>query len=164
MILEKSDLAEHQHVFLIRPNRSMSAAGMWLFVFFVSLAVLLLAFRFYLVGAWVVLPFALLEVGALVLGFWLFDRSSRHNERLQLSRSKFLIVQDGVAGSTEWRFHPNWVKIELCQDPNDWYPSRLVIASRGQQVEVGGCLTDLERKELSEALIKTMPLVLSDAV
>ena len=68
MILEKAEPEEHQYAFLIRPNRSMTARGMMVFVCFVGLAVFLTAMRFVLLGAWIVLPFAILEIGLLAAG------------------------------------------------------------------------------------------------
>lgn len=161
MILEEDDLDQHQLVFKIRPNRSMSTRGMWLFVLLVSLAVLLLAFRFYLLGAWVVVPFAFLEVFMLALGFWLFDRSSRYRETLQLSREWVLVTQGGLSGKKEWRFNPHWVKVNLKLDSKEWYPSRLIIAAHGEQIEIGACLTNQEREKLSEAINVAMPKILN---
>ncbi len=54
----------------------MTAKGMTLFVIFVGLAVFLVAIRFVLLGAWVILHFAILEVALLAAGFWLYERAS----------------------------------------------------------------------------------------
>jgi len=164
MILEKADPAEHQYDFLIRPNRSMTAKGMTLFVVFVGVAVFLVAIRFVLLGAWVILPFAILEVALLAAGFWLYERASRYRETVQLSRKNILITQESVKGRKSWQFNPYWVQVKLLPDPNDWYPSQLIIGSHGKQVEIGACLTNQEREELSKALKQAMPDVLKQAV
>lgn len=161
MILENSDVHEHQYDFLIRPNRSMTAKGMILFVFIVGVGVFLVALRFVLLGAWVILPFALLEIALLAAGFWLYERASRYRETVHLSADSFLITQVGVNGRYTWRFNPYWVQVSLKLDPNDWYPSKLLIKSHGEQVEIGSCLTDQEREDLSIAIKKSMPSLLN---
>ncbi|MBT3205911.1 MAG: DUF2244 domain-containing protein [Gammaproteobacteria bacterium] len=163
MILEKADPNEHQYDFLIRPNRSMTAKGMTLFVIFVGLAVFLIAIRFVLLGAWVILPFAILEVALLAAGFWLYERASRYRETVQLSRKNILITQESVKGRESWQFNPHWVQVVLSLDPDDWYPSQLFIRSHGEQVEIGTCLTNQEREELAKALKQAMPDILKAA-
>jgi len=164
VILEKADPAEHLYDFLIRPNRSMTAKGMTLFVAFVGVAVFLVAIRFVLLGAWVILPFAVLEVALLAAGFWLYERASRYRETVKLSRKNILITQESVNGCESWQFNPHWVQIKLSLDPKDWYPSQLFIGSHGKQVEIGACLTNQEREELSTALKQAMPDVLKQTV
>jgi len=164
MVLETAHPEDHQYNFLIRPNRSMTAKGMTLFVVFVGVAVFLVAMRFVLLGAWVVLPFAMLEVALLAAGFWLYERASRYRETVQLSRKNILITQESVKGRKSWQFNPYWVKVLFLPDSNDWYPSQLIIGSHGEQVEIGVCLTNQERGELSIALKQAMPDVVTDGV
>ena len=137
---------------------------MMFFVALVGLGVFLVAMRFVLLGAWVVLPFAILEIGLLAAGFWLFERSSRYRETVHLSRNSFLITQEGVQGKKTWSFNPYWVKVSLTADPIEWYPSKLLIKSHGEQVEIGACLTNQEREDLSKAIRQSIPLVLKTAV
>jgi uncharacterized membrane protein len=160
MILENADVDESRCEFLIRPNRSLTAKGMVFFVVLVGLGVFLVAIRFVLLGAWVILPFAVLEVCFLAAGFWLYERASRYRETVKLSRNSFLITQDGVHVRRSWRFNPHWVQVNLKLDPNDWYPSKLLIRSHGEQVEIGTCLTNQEREELSIAIKQSMPRIL----
>jgi len=163
VILEKTDPDEHLYDFLIRPNRSMTAKGMTLFVVCVGLAVFLIALRFVLLGAWVILPFAILEIGLLAAGFWLYERTSRYRETVRLSRKNILITQESVKGKKSWQFNPHWVQVSLSLDAKDWYPSQLFIRSHGKQVEIGACLTNKEREDLSRALKHAMPDVLKHA-
>ena len=138
----------------------MTAKGMTLFVLMVGVGVFLVAVRFVLLGAWVILPFAVLEIGLLAAGFWLYERASRYRETVQVSSNSFLITQESVNACQTWRFNPHWVQVSLKLDPNGWYPSQLLIKSHAEQVEIGACLTNQEREELSTAIKKSMPLVL----
>jgi uncharacterized membrane protein len=161
MILEKAEPEEHQYAFLIRPNRSMTARGMMVFVCFVGLAVFLTAMRFVLLGAWIVLPFAILEIGLLAAGFWLYERASRYRELVKISSDNLEVTQESVRSHRTWRFNPHWVKVTLRLDPENWYPSRLFIGSHGEQVEIGACLTNQEREELSKVLKRSIPQAIS---
>ncbi|MBC8209820.1 MAG: DUF2244 domain-containing protein [Gammaproteobacteria bacterium] len=160
MLIEKSDSGHDRYDFLIRPNRSMTTKGMIVFVLLVGVGVFLTAIRFVLLGAWLVLPFAILEIALLVAGFWMFDRASRYREMVQVSRDRFLITQESVRGKKIWKFNPFWVQINLTLDPDDWYPSQLFVQSHGDRVEIGACLTDQEREELLAALHQLLPKVL----
>ncbi len=157
MIFEKAKTDVDQTEFLIRPNRSMTTKGMVVFVCLVGLAVLLVAVRFVLLGAWIILPFAVAEVGLLAIGFWLCERTSRYRETVQVSRDNLFITQESARGRKTCQFNPYWVQIILRLDPNDWYPSRLLIRSHGKQVEIGACLTNQEREALSKALMQSIP-------
>ncbi len=156
MFVEETGSDEYRAEFLIRPNRSMTAKGMIVFVCLVGLAVFLVAIRFVLLGAWVVLPFAILEIVLLAAGFWLYERASRYRETVRVSRDKFYIAQESVQGLKASKFNPDWVQVVLKLDPADWYPSRLLIRSHSKQVEIGACLTNQEREALSKALIQAI--------
>lgn len=138
----------------------MTSRGMIVFVLLVGIAVFLTAMRFVLLGAWIVLPFAILEIVLLAAGFWMFERASRYRELVQISRERFLITQESVRGKKTWKFNPFWVQFNLRLDPNDWYPSQLFVLSHGDSVEIGSCLTNQEREELLVALRQSMPKVL----
>ncbi len=157
MFVEETGSDECRAEFLIRPNRSMTAKGMIIFVGLVGLAVLLIAVRFVLLGAWVVLPFAILEIVLLAAGFWMYERTGRYRETVRVSRNNFFITKDSVHGLKTSQFNPDWVQVDLKLDPGNWYPSRLLIRSHGKQVEIGACLTNQEREALSKALMQSMP-------
>lgn len=142
----------------------MTVKGMILFVMLVGIGVFLVALRFVLLGAWIILPFAILEIVLLGAGFWLFERASRYRETVKISRQTLQITQESVNRQQTWKFNPHWVKVTLSLDPNNWYPSRLYIGAHGEQVEIGACLTDQEREELSKVLKKSIPQTLSSAV
>lgn len=163
MLLKEGD-KQQQYRFLIRPNKSLTEKGMVVFVVLVGLAIFLVALRFVLLGAWVILPFAILEIGMLATGFWLYARASRYRETVDISKQSFIVTQESVKGSKTWTFNPHWVDFILRDDPNDWYPSRLFIKSHGEHVEIGTCLINEEREELLEALRDAMPNVLQYSV
>jgi uncharacterized membrane protein len=121
-------------------------------VLFAAIVVLtlLVAVRFLLLGAWLVLPFALLEIAVLGVSLYLFERASRYSETIQIAPDSILIItRSGVTTLREYRFQPYWVHIALQLDPRDWYPSKLLLRSHGESLEIGACLTNADRKTLA---------------
>jgi len=138
--------------FEIRPNRSLSRRGMLFFFALVSLAALSIAVRFVLLGAWMVLPFALLEVLVLGGGLYSFDKAASCRELISVSEDQLLVTREDRHGRRDWSFQPYWAQV-ICQpDGRMWYPSRLLIRSHGRQIEIGSCLTEEEREQLFTSL------------
>ena len=138
--------------YVLRPNRSLSPRGMIWFVAGVGVAALLVALRFVLLGAWIVLPLAVAEIAGLGLAFYLVSRTGRQCEIIDVTENEMRVVRDDGRARQEWRFQPYWVQVILQLDPRGWYPSRLFLRSHGRQLEIGRSLTDAERRHLSDEL------------
>lgn len=151
MPIRQHDVTETSGRFEIRPNRSMTRKGViWVFVG-ISLAALLVALRFVLIGAWVVLPITTLELLVLGIAFYIIEHETRFRETIELNRESVSVVQKGWKISREWRYPAYWVQVILQKRP-DWYPSRLFLRSHGDLLEIGACLNEDERQELSKHL------------
>lgn len=112
-----------------------------------------IAIRFWLLGAWVVMPVVLLEMVVLGTAFYLVEKSSRDVETIDMSDDGLVKVTRTVRSVVdEWRFQPYWVQVVLRSDRIKWYPTHLSLRSHGKSVEIGACLTDEEREELSDSL------------
>lgn len=136
---------------VILPHRSLSRAGLWLFVAAQGGVALGLA----LVAAWggnVFAPaFAALEV-AFVAGCMLrVWRSSGAGEVIVLSPTRLEVARIGQAGPAA-QFHPYWARLVL--RPGRWRgaPNRLVLRSHGREIEIGAFLSDAERSDLAARL------------
>lgn len=138
--------------FELRPNRSLSKRGMVWFVTAVGLVALLIGLRFALLGAWLVLPLAAVEIVGLGTAFALVARAARRREIIDIDGDGMRVVREDGRLRQEWRFHSYWVQVVLQPDPANWYPSRLYLRSHGKQLEIGRSLTDQERQQLSDEL------------
>ena len=136
---------------VILPHRSLSRAGLWLFMAAQSIATAGFAF----LAAWggnVFAPaFALIElvlVGYCLNRVW---RSSAAGEIVVLSPTRLEIASMDGDGPPA-RFHPYWARVSL--QPGAWRgaPSRLLVRSHGREVEIGAFLNDEERSELAQRL------------
>ena len=136
---------------VILPHRSLSRAGLKLFLLAQGLA----AIGFALLAAWagnVFAPaFAVLEVGfvaACLVHVW---QASAAGEVIVLSATRLEIARIGRPGPPA-RFHPYWARLLL--RPGRWRgaPTRLLVRSHGREVEIGSFLTDEERGDLARRL------------
>lgn len=138
--------------FVIRPNRSMSWRGMLTFMAVCAVLSMSIAIGFMAMGAWMILPFAGLELLGLCTALYVCARHTSRVEVVTVSEDA-VTVSSGRKGPSENReFQRGWTQIVLENSGHDWYPSRLVIRSHGRGVEVGSCLREGERRQLASAL------------
>jgi len=149
-----SDVSETSGRFVIRPNRSMTRKGMSLVFIGIGVAAVLVALRFWLLGAWMVLPITILELIVLGAAFVIIERETRACETIDLSEKAVSVVQEGWKLNREWRYPTYWVQVIFRPDPKGWYPSHLYLRSHGDTLEIGACLNDDERFQLSQDLSK----------
>ena len=144
---------------VLGPNASLSVRQAWLVMGVMSAVGFGIAGLWTLLGFWPVLPFAGLELAALGAALWVTQRRNRYREVLDFDgealRIEFGLVGRGAQAKVELR--RAWTRVAL--EPGQGNePSRLVLSCSGQGVEIGGCLTDVERERLAarlEELLKT---------
>jgi len=138
--------------FIISPNCSLSRGQTRLFFAGISLFALLVALRFYLLGAWVVLPITALELLVLGVSLRMFMRNAGQVEVLTMDSQEVTLQRRGGSEEGEWRFQTYWLRVLLDKDNKSWYPSRLVLSSHGRAVEIGAFLTEEDREALAESI------------
>jgi len=127
-----------------------------LFFIGISLFALFVAVRFYLLGAWVVLPLTLLELLVLGVSLRMFMRNAGQVEILTMDKDEVRLQRRGGKEGGEWRFQTYWLRVLLDKDLKSWYPSRLVLSSHGKAVEIGAFLTEEDREALAESIGKRL--------
>jgi len=103
-------------------------------------------------GAWLVLPFAGLELVVLVAGFYLSALAGHRREVIEVDGSTLRVLSGGRRLQEVARFPAHWTQVMLRRDPRGWYPSRLLLACHGKGVEIGSRLVEGEREELAAGL------------
>ncbi len=156
MVTQNSSSGSEEIRFLLLPNRSMSWRGNLIFIggiFFISATI---AVAFAMVGLWMILPFAGLEVGALAFGLYLTSLDRHCAEEVTIGEDKVLVKKGQMRGwdaaQPELEFQRFWVRVSLKKSGHDWYPSRLLLNSHGKTVEIGRFLDEDERKEFASKL------------
>lgn len=137
---------------VLRPNRSLTPRGMAaLFVGLAASAVVLAAI-FLSSGAWPVIPFLGVEIGAVGLTLWLLCRHTDDCEVIRLDDDRLEVVQRRGRTETCYRFQRHWARVVMEPAPNGHHPSRLVIRSQGRGLEIGAGMTEEARRVLAGML------------
>jgi len=148
---------------VIRPNRSLSWRQSMLFVAAVALVLGTVSVVFAFKGYWMILPFAGLELAALIWCSYLVAHSGMRCEVVSMDESQ-VVVEKGrqrCSGSgsggpeSSISFPRAWARVELLPHEG-WYPDRLVIGASGNRVELGEFLAEDEKKELAGNLKKLL--------
>lgn len=138
----------YKHV--ARPNRSLSLRGM--IVAFACLAVLPLAVAFAcsLAGAWMVLPFAGLELLGVAYAFYLIHRHAEDYESITITGDRLAIEQRIHDKISQVAFHRCWAQVVLREGPGG--ERRLWLRSHGKAVEIGRHINNEQRQQLARQL------------
>jgi len=143
--MQVSSADEHQTVVLsAKRNRSLSSAELrrafW-FIAFVSLAI---ASVWSAMGAWLILPFAGLEVGALYIAFRSWSRRADDYEQVVIHGDR-LLVECRMQGRMR-RFDANrrWTQVIV---RNGMRGRQVSLRSHGREIEFGTFLSEGARME-----------------
>ncbi len=138
--------------YVIRPNRSLSWHGVLVFFAAAATVTLTVALMFAAQGAWMILPFAGLELIALAACLYICARKNNEQEVIHIDQDSVKIEKgrNKVRHCVEFQRH--WVQIRLAKGQLPGYPSRLTICSMGREVEIGSALLEAERISLASEL------------
>ncbi|MGL4233349.1 MAG: DUF2244 domain-containing protein [Casimicrobium sp.] len=84
-----------------------------------AIAAVSFAFALFLgwfVGAWLILPFAGIEVGCVALAFWWIERQSRDCDTVEVGDSSISITRIRGSERDNYTFSRAWVQIDIEQD------------------------------------------------
>ena len=126
--------------YLLTPNRSLSWQGnvrVWLGLLALS-AVIVTGFS--LVGAWVILPFAGLELAALAAGFYYTSRECQRQEVLVLGPGLIRLEKGMKRKHAEWEMPRQYSRIWQNEQHHPFTPPKLHLQFRNEEVSLGSFL------------------------
>ncbi|WP_461573691.1 DUF2244 domain-containing protein [Sulfuricaulis sp.] len=138
-----------QRIF-IRPNRSLSPWGMALLFAWLATISLTIGTGFLLVGAWLVLPFAGLEMAVVAAALYYLFRHIDDHELIVIGDERVTVIRRRGRRERRDYFQRYWLRVSLVR--HRWYPSRLELGSHGRFVVVGTEIGEEERRALSARL------------
>ena len=136
---------------LVRPNRSLSLRAMVLLFAGIAAFVITIGIGFSMVGAWLVLPFAGLEVVVVGAVLYLLFRHIDDHDLIVIHHDRVMVVRRQGGRERHEEFQRYWVKVQL-ERGRGWYPSRLSIGSHGRFVTIGTGISEEERRALNARL------------
>jgi uncharacterized membrane protein len=144
--------SKHNWRIVIRPNRSLTRRQLQLVFLVIAVICLSIASVFAVLGMWPVLPFAGAEVLAVGIGFYLSAVDGRETEVVSVNCDEVAVEKGRRRLRQRWVMQRAWAQIRLLPPRIRWYPTRLVIRSHGNEVELGGFLNEHERRQLAGEL------------
>lgn len=142
---ELAHAAEYERV--ARRNNSLSSTGrifVFAFLFVVSVGI---AGAFALLGAWMILPFAGLEMLVLFLAFRCADRHAADFERIAIAGDRVKVELFVAGQARNHEFNRCWAQVVA--SPGG---ARLALRSHGREVEIGRHRNDEQRIGLAREL------------
>jgi uncharacterized membrane protein len=142
---------------IIAPHRSLTARGRrWLIGAIGGLGAVT-AFRFWLIGAWPVIAFCVVEIGIAIVLLALSTRQARASELVLLDHESLRIVRVTPGGQRQERILSTaWLNVEVEERPGR-VPGLFLVA-RGIREEIGTVLGETERRDLAQALSRALYL------
>ncbi|MEX2473942.1 DUF2244 domain-containing protein [Marinobacter sp.] len=125
---------------LLTPNRSLTWRGnvrFWFALFAVSL---MISTGMVLAGAWVIAPFAGLELIALAAGIYYTARACQSQEVFAVSADTFRLEQGRRTRQREWRFPRRYTRVRVELPRHAFTPAKLFLCHRDQDVALGAFL------------------------
>ena len=139
---------------LLKRNCSISPGGMLRVFGLLALASLGIATGFALAGAWLILPFAGLEVLALGAAFVVHARHATDFERIEVSTGRLTVEIAEADRVARYVIDPRVAKLRLEKD--EGYGARVLLRMSGRDVEVGRHLDAGAREEFAAELTKKL--------
>lgn len=153
-MLEARHREETAACFVARRNCSISPNGLIGAFAIIAAVSLLIGVGFASQGAWLILPFAGLEIVALAIAFVCYARHAADYERISVGAGEITVeVCDGDCVRCH-RFNRAWARLEVRDAPTE---TRLALRSRGQELEIGRHLAGAERRRLAQELRRWLP-------
>ena len=137
---------------MIRPNRSLTRGTLAVVLGAYLLTEVGIGVAFFLKGAWLVLPFAGLEILVIGVVLYLLSRHHRDYELVVIDDQYLKITRQMGPHQSYHQFQRYWAKVLLRSDQADWYPSRLLVGSHGRFVEIAASMDEDNRRALAQDL------------
>lgn len=134
---------------LLKRNCSISPSGLaWTFGL-IALVTVGIAVFFATLGAWMVLPFAGIELTCLGIAFLMNGRHAADYERIQLDEGRLLIEVRELDSMRCHEFNPAQASVKLA---GKGLSARVVLAAPGRSLEIGRHLHPQARLDLAGEL------------
>ncbi|MDN5871417.1 MAG: DUF2244 domain-containing protein [Nitrococcus sp.] len=137
---------------ILRPNIALSWRQTRLFLWVTAGLCFFFSGVFALMGLWLILPFAGLDVGLLAWALTITAQRAYDTEVVHISESRIEIDKGRRRPEYHWSFDRVWSEVILAMPGHPWYPTLLAVRSRGEQVELGKFLADDERARVAGEL------------
>lgn len=152
MVEATIDDSSHTGRIILKPNASWSwRANLYLLYTLMAIS-LTIGFGFLLMGAWLILPYSILEMTVLALCIYYCVLKCNRQEVITISEYE-VEIQRGIYRPMEsWNFHRVWSQFLVKAPRHRWDPAVVSIRSHGKELEIGSFLSRRDKSRLIEQL------------
>jgi uncharacterized membrane protein len=133
----------------IRRNCSIAPRGLWWLLGATAAVSIGIGAGFAVFGAWVILPFAGLEMAALGAAFYCVSRHAGDYERFVEEQGALKVEIRDAEDIRTYEFNPHWARLVL---RGRGWSHRLALRSHGRELEIGRHLPEAGRLALATRL------------
>ena len=138
---------ERGHI-VVSPNLSAEWRTTKIFIWIVSCIALTIGLVFALAGLWLILPFAGLEVLAIVILMYHVARQCHRQQVIYLEAGKIRVEAGYRSPQLAWDDEVFWTRLIVNKADHPWHPDKLILRGRQQQIEIGEFLNAEDKKHL----------------
>ncbi|MEO8739977.1 MAG: DUF2244 domain-containing protein [Casimicrobiaceae bacterium] len=147
--------ADLQYSVIARRNDSLGSRGRWLIFTALCAVSLGLALAFAAFGAWLVLPYSVLEMGVLFLAFWFFERHAGDWESLTVDGDRVVVERQRCGVASRQEFNRFWTRLEW--EPDRFgQPSQLAVCHGMTRLRFGADLAADARAAIAKDLRRAL--------
>jgi uncharacterized membrane protein len=155
-----TELPQAKTVWLMRRNCSFTPKQVGIFYLSMVCFSGLITTYFWWIGAWMVLPFTLIELSVLGIALLIYARHARDYEKITLQNSELIIELNlGYKNSlTQWNVP--WVRVK---DPESLYDRKkdlVILESGAQTISIGQFILAEKRHDLAKEIRQALRLCL----
>ena len=136
-------------------NCSLGWAERWRAFWLIASISAIIASAFAAFGAWLILPFAGLEIGALYLAFRVLDRRANDYERLTIDGDRLVVEQKRQGRLMRFEGNRLWAQVVVRRQSER---VELALRYRGREIEFGTFLSDEARSTAARSLQEQLRL------
>jgi uncharacterized membrane protein len=142
---------EPEFCVISRWNLSLPASTRWRIFGALAAVSLTLALAFAVAGAWMVLPYSVLELAVLACAFHFVERRAADWERLTVAGDRVIVERASGGRHVRREWNRPWVRVEMTE-PRFGRPARLLFSCGGERWEFGDALPERERGEVAREM------------
>ncbi len=153
--------AGSQRQLILTPNRSMGWSQNLRIILAVAIAITIASLPMILLGGWVVIPFALLHIGALAIGLYVTLRKLNYHEVITLQNGLLSFERGGEQLETSRTFPQSSVNILIEEHSLPIHAPDIDLVAEGHCYPIGEFLNRDDRFELAKRLKNQLNLRIS---
>ncbi len=152
MVETNMDTANDSGHIVLSPNLSAQWKTNKYLIYLISGFALGIGVGFAFVGLWMILPFAGLEVIAVITLIYHTSRKCNRKEVIRFNKEWIRVECGYTHPKTQWQSELFWTRLIVSPRQHPWHPDKLILRGRHDQIEVGQFLNEQDKDILVNQL------------